>query len=300
VSNDTNTSAIAASGVDKSFGPVRAVAEFNLTVKIGETVALLGPNGAGKTTAISMLLGLLRPDRGTVRLFGQEPDAAVSAGLVGATLQDGGLMPGARVGELLAMLAGLYPSPMPVRRAVTMAQLDGLERRRVDRLSGGQTQRLRVAVALVGNPELLVLDEPTAAMDVEARHAFWRTMEAETSQGRTILFSTHNLDEADSAAGRVVVLGAGRVLADGTPSSIKESVGMRVVSFEVTDLSNVRFATLPGVEQVEVHHQRVELRSRDSDATLRAVLARWPAATDIEVSRIRLEDAFLALTGAAS
>ncbi|MDP9073079.1 MAG: ATP-binding cassette domain-containing protein, partial [Actinomycetota bacterium] len=134
----SSTFAIAACGINKSFGSVQAVVGLNLTVMAGETVALLGPNGAGKTTTISLLLGLLRPDQGEVRLFGHEPDAAVSAGLIGASLQDGGLMPGARVGELLAMLASLYPSPLGVGRAVAMAQLDGLERRRVDRLSGGQ------------------------------------------------------------------------------------------------------------------------------------------------------------------
>ena len=157
---------------EKAFGPVRAVDGLSLAIGRGEVVALLGPNGAGKTTTISLLLGLVAPDRGGVELFGASPQRAVSRGRVGAVLQDGGMLEGVRVGELLAMLRSFYPAPMTVERALAVTQLQGLERRRTDRLSGGQVQRLRVAGALIGNPELLVLDEPTAAMDVEARHAF--------------------------------------------------------------------------------------------------------------------------------
>jgi ABC-2 type transport system ATP-binding protein len=287
-------------GIEKSFGSVRALDGLTLSVEPGEVVALLGPNGAGKTTALSILLGLLSADRGTSALFGERPEVAVSQGRVGAMLQDGGLMAGVRIGELLAMLRSLYPAPRSVERAVALAQLDGLERRRVDRLSGGQTQRLRVAAALVGNPNLLVLDEPTAAMDVEARRSFWDAMRDEADGGRTIVFSTHYLEEADAFADRVVVIGAGRVLADGTPAAIKSTIGLRVVRCSVPDPDERRLAALAGVTEVVVHRQRVELRSLDSDATLRALLDACPSAHDIEVGGAGLEDAFLALTRPAA
>ncbi|HVM63569.1 MAG TPA: ABC transporter ATP-binding protein, partial [Acidimicrobiales bacterium] len=285
-------------GAEKSFGAVRAVDGITLGVERGEVVALLGPNGAGKTTTISLLLGLLAPDRGGADLFGGPPRAAVRQGRVGAMLQDGGLLDGVRVAELLAMLHALYPAPMPVGRAVALAQLEGLERRRTDRLSGGQSQRLRVACALIGNPELLVLDEPTAAMDVEARRAFWGAMQDLADEGRTVVFSTHYLEEADAFADRVVMIGAGRVVADGTPSHIKSTIGARVVRFRLPRPDSAGLAALAGVRSVTAHGERVELRTTDSDATLRAVLARWPAAHDIEVAGAGLEDAFLALVAA--
>jgi ABC-2 type transport system ATP-binding protein len=293
----TTNSVVAAVGLQKSFGTVRAVGGISLAVERGETVALLGPNGAGKTTTIALLLGLLAPDEGTVSLFGGNPHDAVAAGRIGAMLQDGGLLPGVRVGELLHMLAGLYPSPLPVPRVLAMAQIESIADRRVDRLSGGQSQRLRVAAALIGNPELLVLDEPTAALDVEARRAFWATMRAETENGRTIVFSTHYLEEADDSADRVVVIGAGRVLADGTPTAIKASMGMRVLRCTVCSADDATLSGLPGVVAVEQRRGRVELRSRDSDATLRALLVAYPDVADIEIAGAGLEDAFLALTG---
>jgi ABC-2 type transport system ATP-binding protein len=290
------TPVVSLTDIEKSFGAVRAVDDLSLAVDAGDVVALLGPNGAGKTTTISILLGLLRADGGTAELWGGRPDAAVAQGRVGAMLQDGGLMPGVRIDELLRMLRASYPAPMSVERAMALAQLDGLERRRVDRLSGGQTQRLRVACALIGDPELLVLDEPTAAMDVEARRSFWSAMREEAATGRTILFSTHYLEEADAFADRIVVIGAGRVIADGSPAAIKSTIGARVVRCEVARPDAAGLASLPGVTSVDVRRQRVELRTGDSDATLRALLGRFPEARDIEVTGAGLEDAFVALT----
>ena len=290
------TPVVSLTDIEKSFGSVQAVDRLSLTVDAGEVVALLGPNGAGKTTTISILLGLLRVDRGTVELCGGPPEAAVAGGRVGAMLQDGGLMAGVRVDELLCMLHSTYPAPITVERAIALAQLDGLERRRVDRLSGGQTQRLRVACALIGNPELLVLDEPTAAMDVEARRAFWDAMRDEAAGGRTIVFSTHYLEEADAFADRIVVIGCGQIVADGTPAAIKSTIGVRVVRCELARPDERRLASLPGVTGVAVRRRRVELRTVDSDATLRALLSGWPAAHDIEVTGAGLEDAFVALT----
>lgn len=285
-------------GIEKSFGAVRAVAGVTLAVDDGEVVALLGPNGAGKTTTIEILLGVLSADRGTVGLFGSAPRAAIAAGLVGAMLQDGGLMTGVYVGELLEMLRAQYADPISVEQAVSLTALHGLERYRVDRLSGGQSQRLRAACALIGNPKLLVLDEPTVAMDVEARRAFWECMRGLAGEGRTILFSTHYLEEADAFADRVVVLRAGEVLADGAPSSIKSTIGIRLVRFALADADERSLASLPGVRSVNVFRERVALRTNDSDATLRALLGSFPDARDIEITGSDLEDAYLALTAA--
>lgn len=288
--------AVRVEGVSRSYGAVRAVDDVSLSVGRGQTVALLGPNGAGKTTTITMLLGLARPDQGTVAVLGMSPEDAVARGLIGAMLQDGGMMPGVQVGELLAMVRSLYPAPLSVRETIAVAQLDGLERRRVDRLSGGQSQRLRLALALVGDPELLILDEPTAAMDVEARRNFWHEMRAFTDRGRTILFSTHYLEEADITADRIVLMARGRVVADGTPSAIKNSVGLRVIRFSVLRGETSGFDSLPGVVAASAHGNRVELRCRDTDVALRALLSARPDAHDIEVSGIALEDAFLSIT----
>lgn len=289
--------AVVFEAVSKRFGAVQAVDGLSLTITRGETVALLGPNGAGKSTTIGMLLGLLEPTAGTVRVLGGTPREAVEAGRVAAMLQDGGLMPGVKVGELLAFVRGLYPDPMPLERALEAANLEGLADRRVDRLSGGQAQRLRFAMALIGDPEILVLDEPTAAMDVEARRAFWAAMRAEAAAGRTLLFATHYLEEADENADRVVVIGLGRVIADGTPAKIKALAGGRTVRFTLDGPSSEGLDRLPGVHAVELHGQTVLLRTRDADATVWALYDRRDQVRDLEVAGADLEEAFLALTG---
>jgi ABC-2 type transport system ATP-binding protein len=287
-------------GVFKAYGAVLAVDDLSLNVDRGEVVALLGPNGAGKTTAISILLGLLDADAGTALLLGGPPEQAIAQGEVGAMLQDGGLMAGVRVAELLGMLRSLYPEPMSLERAMSLAQLQGLEQRRTDRLSGGQIQRLRVACALIGDPDLLVLDEPTAAMDVEARRRFWGTMRDTAASGRTIIFSTHYLEEADVFADRIVVIGSGRLLADGTPAKIKSTVATRVVRCRIERPDQANLARLPGVVSLSAYGGRVELHTIDSDTTLRALIAGWPDANGIEVVGADLEEAFLALTAAAA
>jgi ABC-2 type transport system ATP-binding protein len=292
--------AVHVDGVSRSYGTVRAVDDVSLSVGRGQTVALLGPNGAGKTTTITLLLGLARPDRGTVAVLGMSPEDAVSRGLIGAMLQDGGMMPGVQVGELLAMARNLFPAPLSIENTISVAQLEGLEKRRVDRLSGGQSQRLRLAMALVGDPELLILDEPTAAMDVEARRNFWHAMRGFTDRGRTILFSTHYLEEADATADRIVLMARGRVVADGTPAAIKNSVGLRVIRFAVVPAETSGFDALPGVVASSARGNRVELRCSDTDIALRALLSARPDAHDIEVSGIALEDAFLSITDGAA
>jgi ABC-2 type transport system ATP-binding protein len=213
--------------VTRHYGSLTAVDRLHLRIERGETVALLGHNGAGKTTTVELLLGLGAPDQGVIRLFGGWPADAVARGRVGAMLQDAGLPQGVRVGELVNLVRGLYPDPLSLADALRLCDLQQVANRRVERLSGGQRQRVRLALALAGNPELLVLDEPTASLDVQARRAFWRRMRAGVAAGRTVLFATHRLEEADAAADRVVVLARGRLLADGTPSQIKAQTGGR-------------------------------------------------------------------------
>ena len=292
--------AVWAAGLGKSYGPTVALADLDLQVAAGETVALLGPNGAGKTTAIGLLLGLLRPGRGQAQVHGRPPSQAVAAGLVGAMLQDAGLMPGVRVGELLAMVRGLYPRPLPLDELVGIAGLGSLLGRRADRLSGGQAQRVRFAAAIAGDPLLLVLDEPTAAMDVQARRNFWRQIHAFAGRGRTVLFATHYLHEADDAADRVVVIAAGRKIADGPPSAIKARFGDQQVRFTLLRGSPGLLTALDGVHDVERDHARVILHSSDTDATVHSLVASGLRWSGLEVGGPDLETSFLRLLGEGS
>ncbi|WP_406860629.1 ABC transporter ATP-binding protein [Streptomyces sp. HUAS MG47] len=289
--------AVAFEAVTKSFGAVRAVDGIELTIRRGETVALLGRNGAGKSTSIGLLLGLDEPDTGRVRLFGDAPAQAVEAGRVGAMLQEGRAVPRVTVGELVSFVARAYPAPMPVAEALELAGLTEYAGRRVDRLSGGQAQRVRFAVALAGNPELIVLDEPTAALDVEARQAFWDAMRGYARRGNTVLFSTHYLEEADAYADRIVVVDHGRVLADGTAEELKRRTGGNLVSVDLAGRPSGGLELLPGVTAVEIRGDRARLRTDDSDATVRA-LAAADAIRGLEVTPLSLNDAFLSLTSA--
>ncbi|MFJ9818129.1 ATP-binding cassette domain-containing protein [Streptomyces sp. NPDC101151] len=288
-------SAVSFTGAVRTFGAVRAVDGIDLDIASGETVALLGRNGAGKSTAIGLLLGLLAPDTGSVELFGAEPERAVRAGRVGAMLQDARPVPRVTVGELVGFVVSLYPSPMPVARALELAGIADLAGRRVDRLSGGQIQRVRFAVALAGDPALLVLDEPTAALDVAARHAFWDSMRTYARRGHTVLFSTHYLEEADAYADRIVVVDQGRIVADGTGEELRRAAGGNLVTVDPAGRDPQGLALLPGVRSVEVRGGRARLRTDDSDATVVA-LAELGAIRDLEVARASLDDAFLALT----
>ncbi|MDT9693111.1 ABC transporter ATP-binding protein [Streptomyces sp. P9(2023)] len=279
----------------KTYGSVRAVDGVDLTVGRGETVALLGRNGAGKSTAIGLILGLAEPGDGRVSLFGAAPARAVEAGRVGAMLQEGRPVPRVTVRELVSFVARTYPAPLPVAEALALAGLTELAGRRVDRLSGGQAQRVRFAVALVGNPELIVLDEPTVALDVEAREAFWDAMRDYARRGNTVLFSTHYLEEADAHADRIVVLDRGRVLADGTGEEIRRAGGGSLVSFDLAGGPSEGLAHLPGVSSVEIRGDRARLRTDDSDATVLA-LAALDAIRGLEVAPVSMNDAFLTLT----
>ncbi|MFS4094579.1 ATP-binding cassette domain-containing protein [Streptomyces sp. AF1A] len=291
-------SAVSFTGAVKAYGAVRAVDGIDLDIECGETVALLGRNGAGKSTTIGLLLGLYEPDAGAVELFGSAPERSVRAGRVGAMLQEARPVPRVTVGELVGFVASRYPAPMPVSRALELAGIAELAGRRVDRLSGGQVQRVRFAVALAGDPALLVLDEPTAALDVEARHAFWDAMRAYARRGHTVLFSTHYLEEADAHADRIVVIDRGRIAADGTGEELRRAAGGNLVTVDLAGRTPEALALLPGVRSVETRGGRARLRTDDSDATVIA-LAELGAIRGLEVAPASLDDAFLALTSPA-
>ncbi len=284
-------------GLAKSFGEVRAVRGIDVDVAPGETVALLGPNGAGKSTTIDMLLGLLEPDGGTVSVFGAPPRAAIDAGTVGAMLQTGALIRDVTVRELVSMMGSLYPSPLGVDEVLELVGIADIAGRRTQKLSGGQTQRVRFAVALVSNPDLLVLDEPTVAMDVEGRHGFWTAMRAFAEGGKTVLFATHYLEEADLYADRVVLMANGVVVADGPPNEIKAMVGTRTIRATLPEAPLEELERLPGVTRAERRGEAVVLVCTDSDAAIRAFVSTQPHAKDIEIAGAGLEQAFLELTG---
>ncbi|MER7589505.1 ABC transporter ATP-binding protein [Micromonospora sp. NPDC127501] len=289
--------AVELDGLSKSFGAVTAVDELTLRVQPGEVVAFLGPNGAGKTTTIDMLLGLSRPDRGTVRVLGGTPDDAVARGRVAAVLQTGGLLKDLTVGETVRMTAHFYRHTRPAAEVLERAGITDIADRVVGRCSGGQQQRLRFALALLPDPDLMVLDEPTTGMDVEGRRDFWQALRRDARRGRTVIFATHYLDEADAYADRIVLVRQGRIVADGTTAEIKNLAAGRTVRATLPGADQAALAALPGVDAVEVRGDSVLVRTGDSDAIARHLLTRT-AARDVEITSRNLEDAFLALTTA--
>jgi ABC-2 type transport system ATP-binding protein len=298
----TNPPAIELSSLTKRFGSLTAVNGVDLHIQPGEVVALLGPNGAGKSTTIDLALGLALPSSGTAQLFGEDPRHAVTSGRVGAMLQGGALLPTTTVRESVALIHALHRHPLSIDEAMERAGVTDIAKQRVASLSGGQMQRARFAVAVVSNPDLLILDEPTAAMDVGARHSFWESMREFTGQGKTVVFATHYLDEADTFADRIVIMGGGRIIADGTPSEIKTVVSGRTLSFTIDEADaaseTVSFDDYPGVTLAERRGNRVSLQTEQSDAALRAVLAAFPGASEIEIVSRNMDDAFMALTAA--
>jgi ABC-2 type transport system ATP-binding protein len=288
-------------GLEKTYpggphGPVHAVRGIDLSIARGETVALLGPNGAGKSTTIDMMLGLARPDAGKVSLFGRSPREAVDAGAVGAMLQTGELVRDLSVRELISLVASLYAEPMDVDDALALAGLTDVADQRTQKLSGGQTQRTRFATAVVCDPQLLVLDEPTVAMDAQGRRDFWAAMREYAARGRTVLFATHYLEEADANADRAVLLAGGLIVADGPTTEIKARVGTRTIRATLPGVGLDELQALPGVATPERHGEAVTLRCTDSDAAIRALVQDYPAARDIEIAGAGLEEAFLELT----
>ena len=275
---------------------IRALDHVSFDIDRGETVALLGPNGAGKSTAIDTMLGLRAPTSGEVRVLGGQPAAAVAAGRIGGMLQTGGLPEGAKVGELVGLFRQLYRDRRPAAELMRLAGIADLGDRRVERLSGGQTQRVRFALALAGDPELLFLDEPTAALDVEARRNFWRSVAKISEQGTTVLFATHYLDEADANANRIIVVNHGRVIADGTPSQIKAYTVNRALRFTTPAPDPALLLRLPGVADVLVNGDAVTVRTADADATLPALYGLGLPVKAMEVGGGGLEESLIALT----
>ncbi len=295
----TSVPALSLRGVAKHYGPLRALDGLDLEVGAGEIVALLGPNGAGKSTAMEMMVGLATPDAGEVRILGTDPVTATRTGLIGTMLQGGALLPDQTVRSMLRMLHALQAHPMPLADAVDQADIAELLTRRIGALSGGQAQRVRFAIALLGDPRVLLLDEPTVGMDVGARRAFWEQMRTVAATGRTIVFATHHLEEAEREAARVIVLDRGRVVADGTGTGISAIVGGRVLTLRGADPAQI--AQLSGVESAvadEADPGRVRAVCSDSDAALRALLTGPLAETvhEVLVSAPGLEEAFLRIT----
>ncbi|MFI6983885.1 ABC transporter ATP-binding protein [Embleya sp. NPDC050154] len=295
----TTAPAVALSGVRKRFGDLHAVAGLDLELRQGETVALLGPNGAGKSTTLDLLLGLSRPTEGTVALFGADPREAIRRGRVGAMLQTGGLMPDVTVGEMVELARDLHPRPLPQAEVLRRAGIEDLVGKDVGKLSGGQAQRVRFAVAIAGEVDLIVLDEPTTGMDVDSRQRFWVSMREQAELGRTVLFATHYLEEADNVADRVLVLHRGRLLADASAAQIKARAGLRRIAFDLdapVERYEPTLRALPGVEHLELGAGTVRIRSADADETVAAIYAAGLRPRGLEVAGLGLEQAFLAIT----
>jgi ABC-2 type transport system ATP-binding protein len=284
------------SRLSKSYGGLRAVDLIDLSIPRGETVAILGPNGAGKTTTLDMVLGLTRPDSGSIALFGMPPARAVAAGQVGGMLQAGSLIEYLSVREFLTMIASLYPRPLEVGHVLRLTGTAQFADRRTNNLSGGQAQRVRFAAALIANSDLLVLDEPTAAIDVEGRREFWAAMREVAAEGKTVIFATHYLEEADAYADRIVLLARGKIVADGPATEIKAKVRGQTIRATLPVADRAQLGGLPGVTSAERRGETVTLNCASSDDALRALLSRYPEARDIEVRGAGIEEAFFALT----
>ena len=290
------TPAVELSHASKRYGSVQALQDVSLTIGTGEVVAMLGPNGAGKTTSISLMLGMRKPTAGEAKLFGRHPRDRRARSRIGVMLQESGVPGMLRVREIVQLFGTYYPSPLPVSDAIRMAGLEDKASALVKDLSGGQRQRLYLALAVCGDPDVLFLDEPTVGMDVEGRRNFLQEIGELATRGRTIVLTTHYLEEADQLARRVVVVNHGRLIADDTPAAIKARVAGKRVTFTTTGPFDR--ATLQGLplnsEQVEDH--RVRLLTNEPEGVLRELFRRQVEMHDLEVSGADLEEAFVAMT----
>ena len=283
-------------GVHKSFGSVQAVRGVELAVGPGEVMAFLGPNGAGKTSTIDMILGLSRPDAGAVEVYGMAPRQAVRKGLVSAVMQTGALLKDLTVAETAEYTARLFAVSRPVAEVLERAGITAIAGRRVGKCSGGEQQRLRFAMALIPDPELLILDEPTQGMDVEGRRSFWKAIRDDAAAGRTIIFATHYLEEADAYADRIVLISKGQIVADGTAAEVKGLASGRTIRATLPGADEAALRAIPGADHVEVRADSVLIHCGDSDAVARRLLTQTTA-HDLEITARGLEEAFLALTG---
>jgi ABC-2 type transport system ATP-binding protein len=281
--------------VSKNYGEVRALVNFNFEVRAGELVALLGPNGAGKTTAIRLLLGLARPNSGRLTVFGGDPASTETHLRVGAMMQVGRVPETLRVREHVDLFSSYYPNPLPISETLTIAGLQELKDRKFGALSSGQKQRVLFALAICGNPDLLFLDEPTVGLDVEARHLLWHEIRSLLGRGKTVVLTTHYLEEADALANRIVVISKGSIIAQGTPAEIKsQTAGKRIRC--ITELPIEVLRAMPGAVEVERDREAVVIRTSQPEEVLRRLLQLDLEASGLEVSSAGLEEAFLALT----
>jgi ABC-2 type transport system ATP-binding protein len=282
-------------GANKNFGEVRALVNFDFNVRAGALTALLGPNGAGKTTAIKLLLGLARPTSGQVSVFGADPAESATRTRVGAMLQVGRVPETLRVREHIDLFSSYYPNPLPITEVLSIAGLEDLRNRRFGDLSGGQKQRVLFALAICGNPDLLFLDEPTVGLDVEARHLLWQEIRNLLGRGKTVVLTTHYLEEADALADRVAVINKGSIIAEGTPAEIKSRTAGKKIRC-VTQLSPDVIRKIKGVIDVKTDRETTVIQANDPESVLRGLLSLDLEVSGIEVASAGLEDAFLALT----
>ena len=287
--------AVALRGVRKNFGSVQAVRGIDLDIAPGEIVAFLGPNGAGKTSTIDIILGLSQPNAGTAEVYGMHPRQAISRGLVSAVMQTGGLLKDLTVAETAEYTASLFAQPRPVTEVLGRAGIASIADRKVGKCSGGEQQRLRFAMALLSDPELLILDEPTTGMDVEGRRSFWAAIRQDAAKGRTVLFATHYLEEADAYADRIILIRHGQIVADGTAAQVKALAAGRTVRATLPGAQPAMLRGVPGVDSVELRGDTVLVHCSDSDAVARYLLTQTEA-RDLEITTRGLEDAFIALT----
>ena len=289
------TPAARLSSVSKSYDDTIALRDVSLDIGPGGVTALLGPNGAGKTTTVKLLLGLAAPTFGSVSLFGKDPRNTASRRRIGAMLQVAKVPETLRVREHVDLFRSYYPAPMPAADVFAIAGLDGLEDRKFGDLSGGQRQRVLFALAICGDPDMLFLDEPTLGFDVETRRSFWEQIRGFVARGRTVLLTTHYLEEADALADRIVVIDHGTVIADGTPTQIKQRVSGRRIRC-TTSLSEAELRAIPGVTNVQYDGGRAELVVTAAESVTRELLWNDESLSNLEVSGVQLEEAFLALT----
>lgn len=286
-------------GVDKNYGDIRALRNVNFRVRAGEVLALLGPNGAGKTTAVKLLLGLLQPNSGKVRVFGGDPTNPENRMRTGAMLQVGRVPETLRVSEHIDLFSSYYQYPMPLPEVLAAAGLEKLRDRKYSDLSGGQKQRVLFALAICGDPDILFLDEPTVGLDVEARRLLWDQIRKRVARGKTILLTTHYLPEADALADRVAVINRGQIIAEGTPAQIKaQTSGKRIRCITRLDITSLRL--IPGVAHAQLDREAVELHTGEAEPVIRELLARDASLSGLEITTAGLEEAFLALTQDAS
>lgn len=295
--------AINVSGVSKAFAtrsshPVHALSDISFSIAQGEIVGLLGTNGAGKTTLFDLILGLTTPTSGNISVLGHTPHAAIRATQISAVLQTGGLLPELTVLDTLKMISSTFPEPLPVEEVSRQAGLDRILHRPVGKCSGGEQQRVRFALALVGNPQILLLDEPTVGMDAHTRREFWSTMHRQADQGRTIVFATHFLEEADNFAERIILLHEGKLRADAKATELREQSGKRIVEAKI-DGTPLNAKELPTVAEISLSGGYARITTSDSDV-LAKFLLNHTSAHDLTIRKHSLEDAFLALTSSQS